>query len=69
MDNRATDKDIVKILNDAGFKTVEGRDAILRAISKVSDGKDERLCSGYGVFPDGRLCKGCRDCRKEKEND
>jgi hypothetical protein len=21
------------------------------------------LCSGYGVFPDGRKCKGCRGCR------
>jgi len=20
------------------------------------------LCSGYGVYPDGRKCKGCSDC-------
>lgn len=23
----------------------------------------ERLCSGYGVFPDGSSCDGCNDCR------
>ena len=20
------------------------------------------LCSGWGIFPDGKKCKGCQDC-------
>lgn len=27
----------------------------------------EHLCSGYGVFPDGRKCEGCLDCQSFKE--
>lgn len=23
-------------------------------------------CSGYGVYPDGRKCKGCSDCEGKK---
>lgn len=24
-------------------------------------------CSGYGVYPDGRKCRGCSDCRVAKK--
>ena len=27
-----------------------------------------KLCSGWGVFPDGVKCKGCSDCRAKKKN-
>lgn len=23
-------------------------------------------CSGYGVYPDGRKCRGCSDCKGKK---
>jgi hypothetical protein len=55
---------IEKILNDAGFKTVIGRDAVLDAIEKVADKNTKPLCSGYKVFPDGSECPGCPDCKK-----
>lgn len=25
--------------------------------------KCRQLCSGHGVFPDGRVCQGCADCK------
>jgi len=24
-------------------------------------------CSGYGVYPDGRFCYGCSDCKEKRE--
>ena len=54
---------LVGVLNDAGYKTVEGATAVLAAIATESDGSTEVRCSGYGVFPDGQKCKGCGDCR------
>lgn len=24
--------------------------------------KDDHRCSGFKIYPDGKLCKGCRDC-------
>lgn len=54
--------EIVKILNDFGFKTVVGKDAVLTAIKDASDGKSVRLCSGFKVFPNGEKCPGCIDC-------
>ncbi len=24
---------------------------------------NKNLCSGYGVFPGGKKCKGCTDCK------
>lgn len=55
-------KDIVELLNEAGYVTIEGKDAVLNAIKSVSDGSNKRLCSGYRVFPDGSKCLGCEDC-------
>lgn len=54
--------DISKILESGGFKVVTGADAVLEAIKECSDGSEEKLCSGFGVFPDGGKCPGCSDC-------
>ena len=54
--------DLLGLLHANGYKAVEGRDAVLAAIAAASDGSTERLCSGYGVFPDGTKCAGCGDC-------
>lgn len=59
--------DIVQILNDAGYKTAVGADAVLEAIKKVADPDDiTPLCSGYRVLPDGTKCPGCSDCEEVK---
>jgi len=54
--------DIVEILKNEGYKILEGYDAVLKAIT--SDEKEKKLCSGYGVFPDGTKCVCCQDCQK-----
>ena len=56
---------IHEILNDAGYRTINGADNVLAAIATESDGSTERRCSGYGVFPDGEKCEGCNDCRSD----
>jgi hypothetical protein len=56
--------DIVEILNDAGYSTVIGADAVLKAIASEAGNSTEILCSGYGVFPNGDKCPGCKDCYK-----
>lgn len=25
------------------------------------------MCSGWGVFPDGRKCRGCPDCKQQSK--
>ena len=55
-------EDIVKILQDAGYKTVVGHTSVQDAIKSCSDGSTKRLCSGFKVFPDGTKCDGCKDC-------
>jgi len=57
--------DIAKILESGGFKVVTGAAAVLAAINECSDGSDEKLCSGFRVFPDGEKCPGCEDCKRE----
>ena len=57
-----TVQDLVGVLNEAGFKTIEGADNVLAAIAAESDGSTERLCSGFRVFPDGTRCDKCADC-------
>jgi hypothetical protein len=27
---------------------------------------EQKLCSGYGVFPGGNICPGCPDCKDKK---
>lgn len=54
--------DIEQILQDAGYQTVSGADAVKNAIKSLSDGSSERLCSGWRCFPDGSKCPGCADC-------
>jgi len=60
-------KDVATILNDAGYKTVTGADNVLAAIAEASDGSTEQLCSGYGIFPDGTKCAGCKDCHRKEQ--
>lgn len=55
-------KDLVEILNKAGYKTVEGADNVLQAIKDCAGTESTPLCSGYRVFPDGEKCPGCKDC-------
>jgi hypothetical protein len=57
--------DLTNILNEAGFKTIEGKDAVLGVIKEISE-PGPALCSGYGVFPGGDRCVGCKDCRGEE---
>jgi hypothetical protein len=54
------------VLLTAGYEIVTGADAVLNLIADKSDGATESLCSGYGVFPDGKKCEGCSDCRGVK---
>lgn len=56
---------VIKILQKAGFKTVEGMEAVLQKSEELSHGKNTSLCSGFGVFPDGRRCQGCHDCQNK----
>ena len=57
------DMDLVEILKKEGFKTVQGYGATLKAIKDVADSNTTPLCSGYGIFPDGKKCEGCEDCK------
>ena len=57
--------EIVKILEDEGFEVFEGANAVRRAIRRCADDSIQSLCSGYRVFPDGRKCKGCSDCKDD----
>jgi len=59
--------ELLGLLHEGGYKTVEGRDAVLAAIAAESDGSSEVLCSGYRVLPDGTTCAGCRDCSPNKD--
>ena len=60
--SRGEKMDIIKILNDAGFTTIEGMDLVLKAIKDIAEPPSTPLCSGYRVFPDGEKCPGCFDC-------
>ena len=53
---------VEKVLQDAGYKTVSGYDAVKQAIANCADDCPETLCSGYKIFPDGTKCEGCDDC-------
>ena len=55
--------DLVKALEDGGFKTVVGFDAVLNAIKDAAGPNQTPLCSGFGVFPNGEKCGGCDDCK------
>ena len=59
-------KELIDILNSAGFTTVSGYDSVIKAIENISDKSTNKLCSGYGVFPGGEKCKGCGDCNKKE---
>lgn len=55
---------IVELLNGAGYETAEGAEAVLALVKAKGDDRTERLCSGYGVFPNGDRCAGCQDCER-----
>ena len=54
--------ELIKILDTAGFKTVSGYNNVMDAIKSVAGSSITPLCSGYGIFPDGKKCPGCEDC-------
>jgi hypothetical protein len=54
--------DIVRILQDNGYKVVVGKDSVLKVIQDMADNEYDKLCSGWGVFPNGDKCPGCKDC-------
>ena len=54
--------DIIKVLKAGGFSTVEGKNAVLKAIKDSAGPPSKPLCSGFGVFPNGKRCDGCSDC-------
>ena len=56
---------IRRILRENGYTLVEGKESVLEAIKSVADNSVEKLCSGYGVFPNGEPCKGCADCEEK----
>jgi hypothetical protein len=58
--------ELTDLLHAHGYKTVEGADAVLKAIAAASDGSTQLLCSGYRVFPDGAKCPGCADCNQSE---
>jgi len=58
-----SDDNLIKVLNDAGFNTVEGKSDLLKAIEDMGSDSTVLLCSGYGVFPNGNKCTGCADCQ------
>jgi hypothetical protein len=57
------DKALIRSLESFGYTVVEGAEAVISAIEQISDGDMIRHCSGYKVFPDGRKCPGCGDCK------
>ena len=57
-----TNDNLEEVLSNGGFIVIGGYVAVKDAIKKISSGKEEKLCSGYKVFPDGSKCEGCRDC-------
>jgi len=59
--------DIIKVLKAGGFSTVEGKDAVLKAIKDSADSSSKPLCSGFGVLPNGKRCDGCSDCDNQKK--
>ena len=58
-------KDVKDVLEQAGYTVIEGAENLSSVIG--FDFSREVLCSGFGVFPDGKKCPGCLDCRKEEQ--
>lgn len=60
------DTQLINILSLNGYNVVQGVDEVLSAINRCANDSTDLLCSGYGVFPDGSKCNGCKDCIKNK---
>ncbi len=54
---------LVEILKNEGYEVVEGIDATEKMIKEKANSSNKKLCSGYGVFPNGEKCNGCDDCK------
>lgn len=53
------------LLERAGFGVVVGKDGVIEKMIDLAPIEGAmKLCSGYGVHPDGEKCSGCKDCRK-----
>jgi len=65
-DKQAQVEPIESILRSAGYIASVGMVDVLAAIVAASDGSTAKLCSGFGVFPDGERCNGCADCEARK---
>jgi hypothetical protein len=57
---------VMEVLNEDGFETVDGADAVLAAIKDAAV-PGPKLCSRFGIFPGGEKCQGCDDCKMKKE--
>lgn len=59
------DDELTLILRDAGYTVIAEPE--LRKLLKTRRAKHDGppLCSGYRVFPDGKRCPGCPDCRPD----
>lgn len=74
MGNNGQSFDRVHFYRDKEMKALEfavrNHECIAKRISEeemLSTPPIKELCSGFGVFPDGRKCPGCRDCRESIE--
>lgn len=62
--------ELVKVIEQAGFGVVIGADAVVEKMINLAPPEGGmKLCSGYGVFPDGEKCCGCTDCQQEESNE
>ena len=56
-------EELTGLMEQAGFGVVVGHDAVVEKMIDLAPKEGAmKLCSGYGVFPDGEKCQGCKDC-------
>ena len=57
-------KELEGLAERAGLNIVVGGDVVIeKMIDLAPKGGSMPHCSGYGVFPDGKKCEGCPDCK------
>lgn len=56
------DNKLIDLLTSGGYEVAVGPDAVFEMIKNNAGADTQPLCSGYGVFPDGKKCPGCSDC-------
>lgn len=57
-------QELSELLQNSGYEVAIGCDNTRKMIAEKADHSTTELCSGYGVFPDGRKCVGCADCNQ-----